>query len=166
MQYPYLYLLIMSKHTIRGKFFVNGNKCYYPSQKEIAEGWRIVLPKRNMVVKSTEESKDKEGNVVQKHTKVNKELYAEVTLAQLPPHLYSHFFRIGDDVKETIIFDNFYKFRVIKTQHDDMIQELYKLVLVRYPTVNQMKKMSELVEVLEANNISGWLLIRAKEKSS
>lgn len=156
----------MSKHTIRGKFIVDGKKCYYPTQKELAEGWRVVLPNNNMVIKSTEETKDSEGNVVKKHTRENKEIYNEVNLAQLPPHLYPKFLRKNSGTDNIIVFDKIYKFRVNKTPHDDMIQELYKLVLVKYPTVSQMKKISELVEVLEANNVSGWLLIRAKEMLS
>jgi len=146
----------MSKHTIRGSFFVNGEKCFYPSQQELADGWRVVLP--NYKRKKTE-------NISQKPRKKNKEIYNEVTLAQLPPHLYPKFLERNAHSTNVTIYDGNFKFRVIETQYDDMIQELYKLVFVKNPSVNQKEKMRELVEVLEANHVSGWLIIRAKDKS-
>tara|TARA_B110000977_G_C10988437_1_gene458914 strand:+ start:234 stop:698 length:465 start_codon:yes stop_codon:yes gene_type:complete len=150
----------MSKHTISGKFFINGKKHYYTSQQDLADGWRNVLPSSNFVETSTEEFKDITGKTVKKKKFRNEEIYNEVTLAQLPPYLFS---RVKNcQTNDNIVMDNFFKFRIIRTLQDDLIQELYKLVIIKYPSSSDKTKMKELVEVLELNDISGWLIIRAK----
>ena len=151
----------MSKHTISGKFFINGQKHYYTSQQELAEGWRKVLPSSNFVEIGTEESKDSAGKIVKKKKFRNEEIYNEVTLAQLPPHLIGKV--KSNQTTNNIVMDNFFKFRIVRTLQDDLIQELHKLVKIKCPTLSNKNQMNELVEVLELNDISGWLITRAKQ---
>ena len=156
----------MSKHTISGKYFTKGKKHHYTNQQDIAYGWRKVLPSSNLVIKSTEETKNSEGKVIKKHHYKNEIIYNEVTLAQLPPYLHRRLKNYNDPQNEDIVYDKFFKFRVIKTAYDDMIKELYKLVEIKYPNQEVKNKIKDLTEVLESNGISGWLIIRAKHKSS
>ena len=92
-----------------------------------------VLPLSNRVIKSTEETTNSEGEVVKKHKFKNDIIYNEVTLAQLPPYLHKYVKNEDDPTNDNIVFDNFFKFRVMRTLHDDMIRELFKLLQVKYP---------------------------------
>ena len=103
----------MPKHTISGSFKVNDKVEYYLSQKELAEGWRKMLPARNMVETKKED----------KVTKENKIHYNEVTLAQFPPYLFKYLSK-----EREFYYDSFFKFKVIKTEHDETIMKLYKLL--------------------------------------
>jgi hypothetical protein len=155
----------MSKHTISGKFFIKDKKHYYTNQQDLASGWRIVLPSSNFVIKSTEEIKNNEGDVFKKHKYKNDIIYNEVTLAQLPSYLHRRLKNDYNPENEDIVYDKFFKFRVIKTAYDDMIKELYKLVEIKYPNQEIRNKIKDLTNILESNGISGWLIIRAKHKS-
>ena len=157
----------MSAYIIKGSYMVDNKKNYYSSQTDMAEGWRVALPKRNMVetpdsIKKYQKAK-KDGDDSLEHFKrefVNKIIYNEVTLAQFPPHM-SH--RYKED--EEYYFDNFFKFKVIKTKHDDIIMELIKMFQIKYPRPEEQAKMAELAEFLESNDITGWVTIRGKKMS-
>jgi hypothetical protein len=127
-------------HAIKGHYFdKNGMKQYYPSQQDLANGFRKNLPKTNY-------RKSPDGGYY------NKNIYNTLNWAQLPPHL----------PRKKYTRDRFFKFKVNETEHDDMIHELYRLVTNNMNRSSDIDRMSELVELLEANEIDGWLIIRAK----
>jgi hypothetical protein len=118
------------------------------SQEEMAEGWQAVLPRLNS------------GNPIH---------HWSVTLAQLPPHLWSKY-RIeyeGNKAFCPVIKHNIYYYSINKTSHDDNLILLYKELAKGLCSDNNVIK--ELLSKLEFNadatksNISGWLLIRAKK---
>lgn len=157
----------MSSYIIKGSYSVDNKKNYYLSQSDMADGWNIALPKRNMVetpesIKAYQKAKKEDPESLEsfKREYVNKIIYNEVTLAQFPPHLFSCL-----DEDEEYYFDNFFKFKVIKTKYDDTIMDLVKLCQIRYPSVEEKSKMVELAEFLESNDITGWVTIRGKKMS-
>lgn len=140
----------MQTHTIRGHFELRTKKGknYYLNQTDLANNWKQILPMRNLV---KSEEKDMEFE--------NKMIYNEVNLAQFPPYMY---YKIKSS--KDIYFDNFFKFRLLKTEQDDLIKELYNLIQVDYPNLSQKKQMKELVHILEEYSIEGWVIIKAKNK--
>ena len=84
----------MPKHTIKGSFKINDKEEYYLSQQQLAEGWRKVLPRSNVV------EIEKDGKVTKEH-KVH---YNELNLAQFPPYLFKYL----ESGKE-FYYDGFYK---------------------------------------------------------
>lgn len=118
------------------------------SQEEMAEGWQAVLPTLNS------------GNPIH---------HWSVTLAQLPPRLWSKY-RIdyeGNNAFCPVIKNNIYYYSINKTSHDDNLILLYKELAKGLSSDNNVIK--ELLSKLEFNadatksNISGWLIIRAKK---
>tara|TARA_B110000908_G_C10265933_1_gene463923 strand:- start:2176 stop:2622 length:447 start_codon:yes stop_codon:yes gene_type:complete len=145
----------MSAHAIRGHFKIKGKKHYYISQKELADGWRKILPKRNMVP-IQEYNNENNENEKENKVKENKIIYNEVTLAQFPPYLYKYL-----DESKDIYFDNFFKFRLIKTDQDDLILDLYKKLCKKYPNEKEKNDIYALGQILEINNSSSWITIKA-----
>ena len=118
------------------------NKIRYNTQNELADGWRIQLPKRNMRKK-----------IIKDEIKWYNHLYTnEVTLAQLPEHLWNK-------ITFNKVRDRFFIFKIIKTDFDEEIKELFNLV-TNLP--NDINRMKELVNILNNNNITGWVLTRAE----
>ena len=146
----------MPKHAIRGHFNQNGKKMYYSSQQDLADGWRKVLPQRNMVEVELKDQKEVDGNLKKK--KENKIMYNEVNLTEFPPHLYKKL-----NSKKEIYYDNFFKFKLLKTEHDDAIMTLYKKLQKKFPNEKEKLEIKELGELLESNNLSGWITIRASQ---
>ena len=136
----------MPKHTISGSFKINNKEEHYLSQQQLAEGWRKILPRSNVV------EVEKDGKVT-KETKVH---YNEVNLAQFPPYLFKYL----ESGKE-FYYDSFFKFKVLKTEHDDTIMKLYQLLLKKYPSLKEQEEIKSLGEFLQSKNISGWMTIKA-----
>ena len=113
--------------------------CKPLTQSEYADGWQCVLPQR------TRKSDLHNWNV---------------SLAQLPPHLWSKCRTYyNDDGKECYrkINDNIYVYNVVKTDYDDMMHELHSHLHQANPNKNAIRT---LVNELK-DNVSGWLLTRA-----
>lgn len=130
----------------------------YTRQSALADGWRLVLPKRNMVKVVKGRGNDKV------ETFENKILTNEVVISQLPPHLFRNLpEKVSDGVLDgEVMFDKFYKFVIRATPHDSLMRELYNMLLVKYPSVEEKSKMKDIVDILESNEIDGWLVFRAK----
>ena len=148
----------MPTHAIRGHFNKNDKRIYYTSQNDLAEGWRVVLPQRNMVEVKSEKKENEENTETSKRKFENKVMYNEVNLAQFPPHLFNKL-----NPKKEIYYDNFFKFKLLKTEHDDAILTLYKKLKKNYPNEKEKNEIKELGELLENNNISGWITIKASK---
>lgn len=141
----------MSKNISHGEFYVyyrnneNSYKRYVCSpltQHEISEGWVQVLPRR---------------------TRNNETFHFNVTLTELPFHLWNKL-RVDYDEngKERYknIKNNIYSYTVKKSNTDDMAQQLYRLVFLDNPNKDRIQK---LVTKLESHKARGWLLLKAKE---
>lgn len=118
--------------------------CKPLTQAEFADGWQCVLPRRT-----------KKSNVYNWN----------VTLAQLPPHLWSKCSTYYDEEgKENYhkINDGIYQYTVSRTDYDDEMVELHRQI---HKTVVDRTLVRGLVENLK-DNVSGWLLIRANKLSA
>ena len=136
----------MPKHTISGSFKINNKEEYYLSQQQLADGWRKILPRTNLV------EVEKDGKTI-KERKIH---YNEVTLAQFPPYLFKYL----ESGKE-FYYDSFFKFKVLKTEEDEKIMKLYNLLSKKYPSQEEKETIKTLGEFLESKNISGWMTIKA-----
>ena len=152
----------MSSYTIKGSFMLEGKKHYYLSQSQLADGWKMVLPPSNKVetLESAKRFKELEEGEVCKREFVNKILYNEVNLAQLPLHLVKKY-----KPSKEVYFDSFYKFKVVSTPHDEIILKLVSMFDIRYPRPEQKQEMADIAEFLESNDITGWVTIRGKKMS-
>lgn len=138
----------MPEHTISGSFKVNNKKEYYLSQQQLADGWRKVLPRSNMV------ETEKDGKTV-KERQVH---YNEVNLAQFPPYLFKYL-KSGKE----IYYDSFFKFKILRTEYDETIMKLYHLLSKKYPSKEEQDTIKTLNEFLKSNDITGWMTIKASK---
>ena len=115
--------------------------CKPLTQSDYADGWQYVLPKRTK----------------------NSDLHNwNVSLAQLPPHLWKKFRTYyNDDGKECYrkINDGIYVYNVVRTDYDDMMCKLYQHLQKVNPDKNMIRN---LINELK-DNVSGWLLLRANK---
>ena len=111
------------------------------SQEELAEGWRLVLPK------------------AYKSSTIH---HFNVYLTQLPPHLWSRL-RVRHSLNDTNYYitcrDQVYHYTIKSSKYDEQILVLYTEVMRRNPNV---KLVSEIYNSLNKHSIRGWLMTRAK----
>ena len=112
------------------------------TQDEIAEGWQATLPKRR------------------KRQPIH---HWSVTLAQLPPHLWTKY-RLDYDGNGKGFYpsiqDGIYRYSVNETKYDLILKQLYTEMMKGY-TAN-VEIIKDLLKSLE-NQVNGWLIIRAKK---
>jgi hypothetical protein len=117
--------------------------CKPLTQDDYANGWQAVLPHTS------------------KHSK-HPIHHWSVTLAQLPPHLWSKY-RIDVDEDGNkfypVIRDGIYHYTVTETEHDGILVALLQ-ELQRDHKANK-EKVREYVKKLDG--VNGWLIIRAKK---
>jgi hypothetical protein len=108
------------------------------SQEDLAEDWRIVMNKRY---------------------KENIEI--DIYLSQLPPHVWNklpmHLWNILPN--DNIIIDKLFKYKIIKTSHDNKVLDLYNEIISKY---KNLKVIEELYKYCLSVNISGWIMIKTK----
>ena len=113
----------------------------YPTQQELAEGWRLVLPKKS---------------------KTQPSHHFSVYLSQLPPYLWKSlhlkYDREGREHYNTV-HDNIYSYTVKKTQSDGTVFKLFNAVNKIIPDKQYIKSM--LIE-LEKDHVKGWLIVKAQ----
>jgi len=123
------------------------------TQKELAKGWRQVLPKaKNKVVISTQNNLKMKRNIKQY-------LVQKINLAQLPDYLWDKLELniLNSNYKYNSIKDNILKYNINETPVDEEIIELRNII-----NSNNFNRIIELLQILEDNNITGWLVIKAK----
>lgn len=107
------------------------------SQKEIADGWKLVLPTR-----------------YNNSTVHNFNIY----LSQLPPHLWNKLnYNVYNNVENKKIHDNIYQYSIKKTKHDNDIYKLYNELLKNVPDKHVIR---DLYNYLNENHVNGWLMYR------
>lgn len=166
----------MSSKIISGQmrcavpFVVLGKKYRYESHNydymnnlELAQGWRRKLPKKQYK-KVMKNVVNKKGKMEMRNISVPVNYYSTIILSQLPDHLWDRIhtevvYDKGVKVEKYYAKDGFYNFVIKETPFDEQIHELYTLVM-KYPDAD-LKRMSELLEILKENDIGGWLVMRA-----
>lgn len=107
------------------------------SQIEYADGWRCNLPKLS---------------------KSNNLYNWNVSLAQLPPHLWKYCYYDYENNNYKKIKNNIYHYNISSTDYDKEMFELYNLLNQINPN---LERVNELYHLLKNNDITGWLLIKA-----
>jgi hypothetical protein len=140
-----------NKHVKHGQFKVQfieqdtGNSVDYLvnplTQDELAEEWRLVLPS------------DKDNTTVH---------HFNIYLSQLPWHLWKSLKTLydenGDMCYETIR-DNIYHYTVKPSKYDDLVIQLYHLVMCKNPKKHVIQ---EVYNELEQYRVKGWIMLKAK----
>ena len=116
-------------------------ECKPLTQEEYTDGWNTVLPR------------------IRKHTPIH---HWSVTLAQLPPHLWSkHKLSYeGGKAFYPVIRDNIYYYSINETAHDKDLKILYEELSKGFYADKTIIK--ELLGKLEGQ-INSWLILRAKK---
>jgi hypothetical protein len=112
----------------------------HPTQEELADGWRLVVPHRS------------------KNSTIH---HFSVYLSQLHPYLWKAFRTSWTDNTKHYnpIDDGIYQYSVKMSKHDEYIQKLFNLVMNKYSDRSQVAKLHD---YLEKQRVKGWLMIRAK----
>jgi hypothetical protein len=107
------------------------------TQEDIADGWNIVMKKK----------------------KYKDCIEAKIYLSQLPPHLWKILIK-HYPIKQNIIIDKVFKFKLKKSKYDDKVIELFNAIMSNNKNINYIE---ELYNYCLSNNILGWLMIKTKE---
>jgi len=112
-----------------------------PTQEEIANGMRIIVPRRY------------------KYSTIH---HFSISLSQLPPYLWKALRTCQTNNTEHYIpiNDGIYQYSVKISKDDDDIQKLYNLIMKQCPDKSQVAK---LYKHLEKQEVKGWLMISAKK---
>ena len=115
--------------------------CKPLSQEDYANSWQVVLPRPSKYYKQPIH-------------------HWSVTLAQLPPHLWSKYKEVVDEDGRKfypIIRDNIYHYTVTKTEHDETLRALREELQCGY------KANKNIVHkyVKELYGLNSWLVVRA-----
>ncbi len=129
------------------------------TQKELAEGWRLVLPYPKH---RTKIFNNRDGTISRKKYPIYNRF--NVNLAQLPNHLWDKLKFNYTDGKLTHFTarDRRYIYIVEPTVVDNEIRELREYVNTMSNT-NSYNRVIELLQILNDNNIYGWVIIKAKK---
>jgi hypothetical protein len=110
-----------------------------PTQNDLAEGWRQVVPRKR------------------KDSTIH---HFSIYLSELPSYLWKNLQTIDNNNEYyKVINDGIYQYSVKMSKHDGEIQKLYKLVMSQVLDKNQIYL---LYDYLEKQRVKGWLMIRAK----
>jgi hypothetical protein len=132
------------------------------TQKELADGWRLVLPKARSerIIISNGKKKFTRRNKLYKIFRIN--------LSQLPEHLWDRRRTIYEDgvFSHYIVKDNLYLYIVNQTPVDNEITQLFNYVNLKNNSINldenDMLCIRSHVQTLEDNDVKGWVYIRGK----
>jgi len=131
------------------------------SQPEIADGWRLVLPKR------TKKSLTKKNNEDVNIRKTN-ESFFKINLAQLPPHLFKRLksIYIEGHFLHYIVRDNCYVYIVNSTPVDSEIKNLFKYYQLYERgftlfTDEENKEIKNSLFNVNKLDIKGWIVMKS-----
>ena len=103
------------------------------TQEDIADDWKTVIKKK----------------------KYKELIETEIKLYELPPHLWKQY-----NIDNDIIIDGPFKYKLIKTDYDDKILQLYNEINKENKNIILIK---ELYEYCISINITSWLIIKVKD---
>ena len=112
-------------------------------QKELAEGWIQILP-----------------NNINNNNNNKKFINMNINLAKLPAELWN---KLDKSYKSynNVIVNRIYKYFINETPVDNEIKELYNII--NNFNDSHIDRTLEILQILEDNNISGWVIIKAKK---
>lgn len=125
------------------------------TQNELAEGWEQVVPSpRSKVYFITKNGSNFRRTKKLKH-------YFKIDLSKLPENLWDKLKPVYEEglFSYSIVQNKIFVYIVNPSVVDNEIRELYCLINQQH--FNKEKAM-KLLQVLEDNNIHGWVVIRAK----
>ena len=127
------------------------------SQKELANGWRQVLPYPKTIVKVVEKNSKLINRSIKQY------IVQKINLSQLPEYLWNklEINDLNENYKYKSIIDKVVKYNIIATPVDGEIIELKNILSSNN---NNLTRIIELLQILEDNNINGWLIIRTKSQ--
>lgn len=122
------------------------------SQNELAQGWKLVVPRMKRVRK---EQVDELGNNT---VRVSSNVYrSKINLSQLPGYLWH---KVKDG--KTRITDKAHHYYIEPSSVDNEIKKLVGLLSRPY-SVENTEQVKSLLEVLQENDVYGWPVIVATE---
>lgn len=131
------------------------------SQKLLSEGWELNVPKPNFKLKIFTDQF--ENKIKRKQYLYN---YFKINLAQLPNKLWEKQKSVYEEkiFSYSIAKNKRYIYIVNPTPVDTEIKELRNIITQEYSySYSKKHRISELLQLLEDNNITGWVLIRGRE---
>ena len=128
------------------------------SQNELAEGWQLVVPKP----KSVSLVNNYGGRIVTRNKKYYN--YFKIDLSKLPNELWDNLRQVYEEgiYSHSIAKNNRYVYIVNPTVVDNEIIELRHLVNLHNWELHK-DRMMELLQVLDDNNVYGWVVVKAKK---
>lgn len=130
------------------------------SQKELASGWELVVPKKQRVYKTIT---NEDGST--KTVKSTNESFFKVNLSQLPNSLWNKIrIKYYKDSQQRRANNNSYVYIITETPFDNEIRELHQLITMHNDgDIINLNRVRELCETLESNEINGWVLLRGRQ---
>ena len=119
----------------------------YISQKDLADGFRQVIPKI-----SVSKKKELHNNNKRKHL-IN---HFSVTLCFLPEYLWKNLYYDGEGYRT--IKDGLTLYSIVETNQDDIMKQLFTEISKRNP---DRMVVEHLVNELDESQHSSWLVIRS-----
>ena len=133
------------------------------SQQEIANGWRLVLPKKKMINVTRKNESGEEVTI----RKTN-ESFFKINLAQLPSHLFSKLKNVyrGGQFSQYITKDNCYVYIVNPTPVDNEIRTLLKYCLLHDSglstyTDEEKENIRNSLSLVNESEIKGWVVTKS-----
>lgn len=130
------------------------------TQKELANGWELVVPTKRNVYKTV----TNDDGTTRRVRKTN-ESFFKVNLSQLPNSLWGKIrVKYYKDSHQQRAYNNSYVYIITETPFDNEIRELHQLITMYDNEYNINKdRVRELCETLESNEINGWVLLRGRQ---
>jgi hypothetical protein len=132
------------------------------TQHEIANDWRLVLPRKKVINKLITKNND------EKKLRKTNESFFKINLAQLPPHLFNKYRPVyrKKNFIHYIARDNCYVYIVHPTPVDNEIKKLvYYLELYKLSTSNisdeHILDIKKCLTALDENDVKGWVVLKA-----
>jgi hypothetical protein len=133
------------------------------SQQELANGWRLVLPKKKMINVIKKNENNEEISV----RKTN-ESFFKINLSQLPPYLFSKLKNLyrGELLSQYTARDNCYIYIVNLTPVDNEIRKLFNYCQnydngMTLFSDSDKEEIRECLSVVNEHEIKGWVVMKA-----
>ena len=130
------------------------------SQKELAQGWNLVVPNKRVYF-TTEKNEDGSERRVRK----SNESFFKVNLSQLPNSLWDRVkTKNYKESSQRRAVNGCYVYILTETPVDDEIRELREWIhCADNEDYVDRVRVAELCSKLEENDINGWVLIRGRQ---
>jgi len=126
------------------------------SQSDIANGWKLIVPRINRISKEIYNNKD---NL---EVKVMNNIYrSKINLLQLPRHLHKKQHRLYNG--NIRVIEKSHHYYIESSSVDNEINELVNILDKKYD-INYTERVTILLKLFQENDMHGWPVIVAKER--